>query len=66
MTVKEIKQALKQGLKVYWSHDGYEVRRDNIGQYLIVYQYPYYAIGLTNKDGNLNADPSKFYIEREA
>ena len=66
MTVKEIKQALGQGLKVYWSHDGYEVRKDSIGQYLIVYKHPYHAIGLTNKDGNLNGDPSKFYIEREA
>lgn len=65
MTIKEIKQALKQGLKVYWSHDGYEVRKDSIGQYLIVYKYPYHAIGLTNKNGNLNVDPSKFYIERE-
>ena len=62
MTVKEIKQALKQGLKVYWYHDGYEVRKDSIGQYLIVYKHPYNAIGLTDKKGNLNGNPKQFFI----
>jgi hypothetical protein len=35
MNIKEIKDAINNGKKVYWHHKGYEVIKDNIGQYLI-------------------------------
>lgn len=63
MTLDQIKQALAEGKRVHWANDGYEVIRDNIGQYLIIYEHNGSAIGLTHMDGvSLNGIPSEFYI----
>ncbi len=63
MTIQEIKNAVDAGLRVKWANDGYDVVKDSIGQYLIIYRPTSYAIGLTNRAGNkLNGAAYQFYI----
>jgi Zn finger protein HypA/HybF involved in hydrogenase expression len=58
----EIKAAVDAGQSVKWSNDGYDVIKDSLGQYMIVY-YGGDAIGLTWQDGQtLNGDPGEFYV----
>jgi len=65
-TIEQIKSAVDNGLKVKWANRGYDVIRDKIGQYLIVFWPNNYAIGLTNMEGDkLNGDIAEFYIEGE-
>lgn len=64
MNANEIKTAIDQGKKVFWSNNTYEVIKDNKNQYLI--KNGDYCIGLTWADGTtLNGKEEDFYIERE-
>lgn len=64
MTLLEIKQAISEGKRAYWSNKGYRIIQDNKGQYLIIYLSNEYYIGLTWKDGKtLNGDEKDFFID---
>jgi hypothetical protein len=64
MTLTEIKEAVESGKRVYWSHSGYEVIKDRIGQWLIVCRFNSDCIGLTWQDGvTMNGKESDFYTE---
>lgn len=66
MTIAEIKQAVDAGKTVNWANGLYEVRKDKIGQYLIVCTSDGYTIGLTNLAGDkLNGEESEFFIAPE-
>jgi hypothetical protein len=61
---QEIKQAIDEGKKVYWSNLNYEVIKDSIGQYLIHSKFNDHYIGLTHRDGTtLNGKPEEFFME---
>lgn len=61
MNLTEIKAALDAGQRVYWVHNGYEVIKDNLGQYLIRYETGD-CIGLTHQDGvTLNGKEKEFF-----
>lgn len=63
MTLNEIKSALAQGKRVFQGHGGYEVIRDELGQYLIKCRANDYCIGLTWRDGKtMNGKPEEFFI----
>ena len=62
MNLEQIKKALKNGLKVYWENDGYEVLKDKLGRYLVVFKHNGYTVGLTDLNGNLQGNPNKFYV----
>jgi len=38
MNIAEIKAAVDAGKSVYWSNAGYVVRKDILGQYLIIFE----------------------------
>lgn len=65
MNLAEIKSAVDQGKKVFWSTSAYRVIKDKIGQYLIGYNIGGHGenyIGLTWQDGTtLNGKESEFY-----
>tara|TARA_R100001440_G_scaffold28188_1_gene45749 strand:- start:33 stop:233 length:201 start_codon:yes stop_codon:yes gene_type:complete len=64
MDAQEIRTAIAAGKTVYWHHDGYQVIKDSIGQYLIKCHMNDHCIGLTHKDGiTLNGEAKAFYIE---
>ena len=76
-SAEEIKAAIDNGVKVYWSrltrdHEqtGYEVIKDSIGQYLIAYLHgTHHAsyIGLTWQDGTtINGKAEEFFSIVEA
>ncbi len=48
MNISEIKTAVDAGRSVRWSNEGYVVRKDRLGQYLIVFEPNGSAIGLTD------------------
>jgi len=61
MTLNEIKDALEAGKRVYWVHNGYEVIRDSLGQFLIKHEAGN-CIGLTHQDGvTLNGKEKEFF-----
>lgn len=61
-SVEDIKEAVDAGKIVYHNSNGYEVVKDNLGQYLIVCRMNDYTIGLTSKDGRkLNGKLEEFY-----
>lgn len=73
MTLQEIKEALDNGQKVFWSNKGYEVIKDvikrpnkeDVVQYLIHCNINDTYIGLTHKDGvtmNCNSE-DEFFID---
>ena len=62
MNLEQIKKALEKGLKVYWENDGYEVLKDKLGRYLVVFKHNGYTVGLTDLNGNLQGNPNKFYV----
>lgn len=63
MTLSEIKTALSKGKRVYHHNPAYEVKRDNIGQYLIICSLNDYTIGLTHRNGEtMNGKEEDFYI----
>lgn len=64
MSLQEIKDAIAAGKKVYWSHEGYEVIKDKIGQYLIHYIPNGHCIGLTWQDGvTMNGKEQDFFTK---
>ena len=67
MTLQEIKNAVDDAKIVCWSNSGYRVVKDELGQYLIVFQPNKYTIGLTWRDGiTLNGKESEFFILEHA
>ena len=63
MNIAEIKAAVDAGKAVHWSNDGYVVRKDILGQYLIVFKPNGSAIGLTNRSGcQLNGQEEDFFL----
>lgn len=66
MTLKQIKDALNDGLTVCWSHDGYQVVKDSFNQYLIKCLNNGHCIGLTHQDGlTMNGKESQFFIKEK-
>ena len=63
MNLKQIKAAITDGKRVFWSSELYEVILDNIGQYLIICRdYGQNCIGLTWRDGKtLNGEEKEFF-----
>jgi len=49
-TINDVKNACNKKQQVFWSHDGYKVYKDNIGQYLVTCIYNGYTTGLFNAD----------------
>jgi len=68
MTLQEIKSAVDAGKSVKWASDGYDVIRDNIGQYLIIFRPNGHCIGLSGLAGTeyenvMNGQEADFYIK---
>ena len=64
MTLDEIKSNIDAGKRVYWVNKGYQVIKDILGQYLIVFQSNGYTIGLTWADGvTMNGKEHEFFTE---
>jgi len=68
MNITEIKTAVDAGKAVHWSNEGYVVREDTLGQYLIVFEPGGSAIGLTDRSGgSLNGQEEAFFLsDRDA
>ena len=63
MNIQQIKSALKNNQRVFWSNTSYEVIKDNIGQYLIKCHLNNTFIGLTWRDNvTMNGDEKDFFI----
>lgn len=63
MNITEIKTAVDAGKSVHWSNEGYVVRKDILGQYLIVFEPGGSAIGLTDRSGGrLNGQEEAFFL----
>ncbi|MFT5363532.1 MAG: hypothetical protein ACI9VX_001153 [Dinoroseobacter sp.] len=63
MNINDIKTAVDAGKTMHWVNTGYVVRKDSLGQYLIVYLPNGSAIGLTNRTGTqLNGVEGEFFI----
>lgn len=63
MNIAEIKTAVDAGTSVHWSNEGYVVRKDKLGQYLIVFEPNGSAIGLTDRSGDrLNGQEEAFFL----
>ena len=51
------------GKSVHWSNEGYVVRKDRLGQYLIVFEVNGSVIGLTDRSGGrLNGQEEAFFL----
>jgi len=62
MTLKEIKQAVIYGERVYWMNKSYEVILGANGLFLIRYKPTGYCRGLTHSDGvTLNENTWEFF-----
>lgn len=67
MTIEEIKAAVDAGKPVRWANDGYHVRKNEAGEYYIIFLPNGNNIGLTNRAGDkLNGQPEDFYIAEVA
>lgn len=63
---QDIREAVKNGKKVYWKNKGYEVITDSKNQWFIKCEYNNHCIGLTWRDGEtLNGDINDFFISDE-
>lgn len=63
MTLQEIKDALKAGKRVHWSHKGYVVEKDGFDHYHIICLHNDYCVGLTWLDGvTMNGKEEDFFI----
>ena len=63
MNIAEIKTAVDAGQPVLWSNEGYVVRKDILGQYLIIFEPNGSAIGLTDRSGcQLNGQEEDFFL----
>lgn len=66
MTLEEIKSAVNAGKTVHWSHDGYHVICDALGQWFIRCAANDNMIGLTWADNvTLNGKPEEFFTADE-
>ena len=66
MTLEQIKAAVESGKRVFWQHNGYEVVKGSLGQWLIKCHYNGNYIGLTWGDGvTMNGKPDEFFQEFE-
>ena len=72
MTYNEVIQAIDSGKKVCWSHIGYKVIKDSVGQYLIHCTMNDTYVGLKSEfwfyqlcDFVLTFDHSDFFIVEE-
>lgn len=64
MKLSEIKTAIKEGKKVFWATDNYEVIKDSIGQYLIHSKFNNHYTGLTHMDNvTMNGKEKDFYTK---
>lgn len=64
MNLQEIKQAIAEGKKVYWSGLSYEVVKDDRDEYLIKSTVNGSYIGLTWMDGvTLNGKEHEFFTK---
>lgn len=68
MTLKEIKAAVISGRRVFWVHEGYEVKAWRIGtpqeDWVVVCHSNGHAIGLTWRDGvTMNGREDQFFCE---
>ena len=62
MNLEQIKEAIAQGRKVYWSNHNYEIIRDSVPQYLIHCTMNDNYIGLTHMDGvTMNGREDQFF-----
>ncbi len=67
MTLDDIKAAVDGGETVHWANEGYQVIRDRLGQYLIIFLPNGSAIGLTDRSGQrLNGREADFFVSRTA
>ena len=63
MNIAEIQTAVDAEKAVHWSNEGYVVRKDTLGQYLIVFEPGGSAIGLTDQSGcRLNGQEEGFFL----
>ena len=63
MNLQEIKDAVDSGKVVHWSNVAYEVRKNQYGDYYIMYIHNGHMIGLTWMDGTtMNGKPEEFFI----
>jgi len=63
MNIKQIKQAIDNGLDVYYKNFNYKVVKDTLGQYLIICKSNLSCIGLTWRDSEkLNGQEKDFFI----
>lgn len=66
MRLEDIKSAVESGQYVYWKHEGYQVIKDSVGQWLILCHLNGHCIGLTWQDGvTMNGDEWDFHIRPE-
>lgn len=62
MTLQEIKQAIEEGTKVFWTNSLYEVIKDKHNEYMIKCTSNNHCIGLTWMDGvTMNGKEEEFY-----
>jgi len=60
--VTGIKAAVDAGKSVYWKNPGYAVRKNNNGDYYIVFTANGSTVGLTHRDGvTMNENPADFF-----
>lgn len=50
MTYDQVTQAVDNGFLVYWLNDGYQVTKDNLGRYLVIYTSSDYTTPLLAGD----------------
>jgi len=63
MTLEEIKSAVSSGGRVHWVNNGYEVIKDDLGQWLIKCHLNDCCVGLAHRDGaTMNGEPDQFYV----
>lgn len=46
MKIETVKMCVDNGLKVFNSSKAYEVKKDNLGQYLVICKHNNYTVGL--------------------
>lgn len=64
MNLEAIKLSIQNGKRVYWKNTGYQVIKDNLGQYLIKCTWNGSCIGLTWADNKtMNGKPEDFFDE---
>jgi len=63
MTREQLIEAMDEGLDIRWCNDGYICKRDNLGQYLLIYPSNGYTVGVFHSDGvGMNLNPNECYI----